>query len=202
MEQSSTLETRFSLVQDDIVHVECGPNTIRQDIEGVTFSLPLLVTGTQFLVREDRTNLDIANARLDDTRVAILPATTTEQFVQETFPAAELVPFDGPTGRSDAIKALSSGQVDAFASDGILSIAEVLRQNRSLKDYALLPGQPLTCEFYGLVLPDDDPNWQTLINDFITRTHDQRLQRYLPESTLAEQITTLDYCLNQQEIEQ
>ena len=202
VEQSSTLETRFSLIQDDIVHVECGPNTIRQDIEGVTFSLPLLITGTQFLVQEDGADLDVVNARLEETRVAILPATTNEQYVRETFPAAELIPFDGPTGRSDAIKALSNGQVDIFASDGVLSIAEVLRQNRSLKDYALVPEQPLTCEFYGLVLPDDDPDWQTLINQFITRTHDQRLQSYLPANTLTEQLTTLDYCLNRQEIEQ
>lgn len=41
--------------------------------------------------------------------------------ISATFPQAELVPFAGPTGRSEAVTALAAGEVDGFASDGILS---------------------------------------------------------------------------------
>ena len=198
IELSSDLTNRFSLVQDDIVHLECGPNTIRQDIDGVTFSLPLLVTGTQFLVRRDQVDLSNPNPRLANARVAILPETTTENYIRETFPQAELVPFTGTTGRSEAVKALAAGEVDVFASDGVLSISEVARQNRTLADYALFPERPLTCEFYGLLLPANDSDWQNLVNDFITDTHDERLNRQVPSRILEDQLSTLDYCLNRQ----
>ena len=197
VELSSTLENRFSLVQENIVHLECGPNTIRQDLENISFSQPLLVSGVQFLVKRDQIDQANPNPRLADIRVALLPGTTTEQFIQDTFPQAELVPFAGPTGRSEAVMALVKGEVDVFASDGILSISEALRQNLSLEEYVLQPEQPLTCEFYGLLLPADDPDWQTLINDFIARTHTERLSREVSRSLLAGQLDTLDYCLNQ-----
>ncbi|MDJ0707230.1 MAG: transporter substrate-binding domain-containing protein [Leptolyngbyaceae cyanobacterium MO_188.B28] len=198
VELPSTLANRFSLVQENIVHLECGPNTIRQDIEGVTFSLPLLVSGAQFLVKQERIDRENPNPRLADVRVAVLPETTTEEFIRETFPQAEVIPFAGPTGRHEAVTALATGQVDVLASDGILSMGELLRQNRPLADYALEPERPLTCEFYGLILPAGDPDWQDLVNTFISNTHSERLSRQEPNRLFADQITILDYCLNQQ----
>lgn len=197
VEISSTLDNRFSLVQDEAVHVECGPNTIRRDIEGVSFSSPLLVSGTQLLVTRGTLDSGESNPRLDDLRVAILPGTTTEQFIRETFPQANLVPFPGPTGRSEAISALGAGEVDVVASEGILSLSELLRQNLPVADYALVPERPLTCDFYGLALPNDDREWQTLINDFLESTHAERLGQEVPSALLEGQIETLDYCLNQ-----
>ena len=198
VELPSTLANRFSLVQENIAHLECGPNTIRQDIEGVAFSLPLLVSGAQFLVKQEQVDRDNPNARLANIRVAVLPETTTEEFVRETFPQADVIPFAGPTGRHEAVTALATGQVDVFASDGILSLGELLRQNQPLADYALEPERPLTCEFYGLVLPASDPDWQDLVNTFISNTHSERLSRQEPNSLFADQLTILDYCLNQQ----
>ncbi|MEO0769114.1 MAG: transporter substrate-binding domain-containing protein, partial [Cyanobacteria bacterium J06649_4] len=125
VEISSTLDNRISLVQDEVVHIECGPNTIRRDIEGVSFSSPLLVSGTQLLVTRGTLDSGENNPRLDDLRVAILPGTTTEQFMRETFPQANLVPFPGPTGRSESISALGAGEVDVVASEGILSLNEL-----------------------------------------------------------------------------
>ncbi|EDX83813.1 conserved hypothetical protein [Synechococcus sp. PCC 7335] len=193
---SSTLDSRFSLVQDETAHVECGPNTIREDIEGVNFSSPLAVSGTQFLVPRGTIDSEDANPRLDGLRVAVLSNTTTAQFVEETFPQANVVSFPGPIGRSEAISALGMGEVDVVASDGILSISELLRQNLSLADYAVVPERPLTCEFYGLALPNNDQEWQTMINNFLRDTHIERLEQEVPTPLLAGQIETLDYCLN------
>lgn len=196
VEFSSTLDNRFSLVQDEVVHVECGPNTIRNDIEGVAFSVPLLVSGTQFLVKRSQIDLNDPNARLAGVRVAILPNTTTEQFIDDTFPQANRVPFPGPSGRRDAVRALAAGDVDVFASDGILSISEALRQNLPIDNYVLVPEVPLTCEFYGLVLPENSPDWQRFVNDFLEETHTERLNREVPSALLEGQIETLDLCLN------
>lgn len=66
-----------------------------------------------------------------------------------------------------------------------------------MADYALLPERPLTCEFYGLIMPDDDSAWQTLINDFLEDTHTERLERELSGFSVERQVETLDYCLNQ-----
>ena len=137
VEISSSLDNRFSLVQDDVVHVECGPNTIRRDVEGVVFSSPLLVSGTQLLVTQGTLERCENIPRLDGLRVAILPGTTTEQSMRATFPQANLVPFPGPAGRSEAVSALGSGEVDIVASEGILSLSELLRQNLPVANYAL-----------------------------------------------------------------
>ncbi|MEL6223009.1 MAG: alpha/beta hydrolase [Cyanobacteria bacterium J06627_8] len=196
VEIASTLDTRFALIRDDVVHVECGPNKIRSEVEGVAFSQPLLITGTQFLVRQDSLNPTNPNARLNDVRVAILPQTTTEQYIQETFPQADLVPFPTPTGRSEAVNALVSGEIEVFADDGILSISEVSRQGLALDNFALVPERPLTCEFYGLVLPANDSEWQQIVNDFIDQTHNERLALHIPNDLLAGQLNLLDYCLN------
>ncbi len=48
IEIASNLENRFQLVQNGIVYLECGPNTIRDDIGGIAFSNPFFVTGTYF----------------------------------------------------------------------------------------------------------------------------------------------------------
>jgi hypothetical protein len=32
---------------------------------------------------------------------------------------------------------------------------------------SLIPERPLTCEFYGLALPDNDQDWQTMVNRYL-----------------------------------
>lgn len=54
----SNLDNRFQLVQDQTVQLECGPSTIVQDIEGVSFSAPFFYTGTQFLVTQEPVTCD------------------------------------------------------------------------------------------------------------------------------------------------
>ena len=89
----SNLKNRYQLVQQHRVHLECGPNTIRSDIEGVTFSQPFFATGTKFSLKSDRTN--------------------------------------------------------------------------QINHHSLLPQQPLTCDYYGMLLPQGDRTWQDTINSFL-----------------------------------
>ncbi|NEO67404.1 MAG: amino acid ABC transporter substrate-binding protein, partial [Moorea sp. SIO4G2] len=57
---------------------------------------------------------------------------------------------------------------DAFASDGMLLMAEALRQGLTFQDFTLIPDRPLSCDFYGIILPDQDIEWKTIIDKFIT----------------------------------
>jgi len=193
----STLENRFSLLQEDTVHLECGPNTIRQDLEGITFSSPIGVSGTRFLSQLQRQTEINPNLSLEGLKVGVLRNTTTEKFIQVNYPQAELVYFEGPQGRASAVKAVSQGHIDTFASDSILSLAEVTRQNLSLDNYVLQPRRPLTCNFYGLILPNDDPQWRATINEFIAESSVQQKNRekWL-NSILYAELNDLQYCFN------
>ena len=195
-ELPSTLENRFSLIQEDTVHLECGPNTIRQDLEGITFSNPIWVSGTRFLSQTDRQNEINPHLSLEGVRVGVLKNTTTEQFIQTNYPQAELIYFEGSQGRAEAIEAVAEGRVDTFASDSILSLAEVAQQNLPLNNYTLQPKLPLTCDFYGLILPNDDPQWRTTVNQFLVEPSAQQVRKKWFNQMFPSQLNDLEYCLN------
>ena len=197
VELPSTLENRFSLIQEDTVHLECGPNTIRQDIEGITFSEAIWATGTRFLSQQERQREINPNLSLAGLQVGILKNTTSEQFVETNYPQAELVYFEGPQGRAEAIKAVAEGRIDTFASDSILSLAEVTQQNLPLSNYTLQPKLPLTCDFYGLILPNDDPQWRTTVNQFMAESPAKKVgEKWLNPIFSSSELNDLEYCLN------
>jgi polar amino acid transport system substrate-binding protein len=165
----STLFNRFELVSDRIVDLECGPNTIREtpDYE-VQFSSPFFLTGTQLLINSENEKLVNLNSSLENINIGVLKNTSNEQLISQKYPLANLVRFEGVTGRYRGIQALQGGKIEAFASDGILLVGEALIQRLRLgKDYTLVPKNPLDCEQYGLILPNNDPEWLSLIDSVI-----------------------------------
>ncbi|HHP7232757.1 MAG TPA: alpha/beta fold hydrolase, partial [Xenococcaceae cyanobacterium] len=162
----STAENRFELVQNKVA-LECGPNTITETATDISFSNPFFLSGIHFLVpQENSSNFD-PESSLKNLRIGVLEATATEQYIQQTYPEAEIVFFAGKTGRTGGIEALINGAIDTFASDGILLSAEVARQNLNSDRYRLIPEAPLTCNFYGLILPSGDREWQKIVNNFL-----------------------------------
>ena len=196
VELPSTLENRFSLVQQDTVHLECGPNTIRQDVEGIAFSRSIWATGTRFLSKKERQAKINPNLPLDGLQVGVLKNTTTEEFVQINYPQAEIIYFGGLQGTEEAIKAVAEGSIDTFASDSILSLEEIARQNLPVNNYVLQPKLPLTCDFYGLILPNNDPEWQTTVNEFIAKSSAQQVTNQWFGEMLTSELNDLEYCLN------
>ena len=162
----STPSNRFSLVANNIIDLECGPNTIRDDApEGTNFSTGFFVTGTQFLVQKDRKinpNRDLNGAVL-----GVVANTTTSQYIRERYPDAEVVSYRGITARNRGIQAVAQGKIDAMISDGILLRAEAQRQRLSSIAYPLVPDLPLTCDRYGMIIQAEDPEWQNLVNSVI-----------------------------------
>ena len=193
---SSTLNNRFELVRQNAVHLECGPNTIRRNVGGVTFSDPFFISGTRFLVPNDIVSQIDFNNGLQGITTGLLKESTTEQFVQQTYPQAELVYFEGAKGRIQGVKSLVNGNLDAFISDGVLLSGEIARQNLASESYQLIPEKPLTCDFYGFILPKGDSAWRSTVNAFIRnekgiKVRDKWLGEYLPQS-----VADIDYCLN------
>lgn len=74
----STLANRLDLVAAETVHFECGPNTIRNDLDIVSFSTPFFITGTHFLVPEAKVNLINPNYDLSGVKIGVLRDTTNE----------------------------------------------------------------------------------------------------------------------------
>lgn len=165
----STVYNRFGLVQDRVIDLECGPNTIRPELEQkVNFSTPFLVTGVQFLIRkEDQSKFNFRGS-LENFTIGVLRGTSTEEFIKDRYPLATIQQFQGATGRRRGIQALQRKAIDAFVSDGILLLGEATVLGLSLEeDYLLVPQRPLTCEYYGFILPNNDEQWQNFINETI-----------------------------------
>jgi predicted dienelactone hydrolase len=196
VELPSTLEDRFDLVRDGNVYLECGPNTVREGVEGIVFSDIIFATGSHLLTTAtNAANVNPARG-LDGLDIGVLANSTNEIFLAEQHPEANAVRFEGPTGRVDAIMAVNQGDIDAFLGDDVLTIAEVLQKNRPVDNLTLVPELPLTCEFYGLALPNDDSEWVNTVNGFLeTKAGEQDWQAELGQFT-SYALDTLSYCLN------
>jgi polar amino acid transport system substrate-binding protein len=162
----STLTNRFDLVGEKVIYLECGPNTIsRQTNQNIQFSKPFFITGLQFLIRAEDNKRINPNGNLANIRIGILRATATQSLISKKYPGATIQEFQGATGRRRGVQALSQRKIDAFASDSILLYGETSRQGAAVgRDYLLVSEQPLSCVYYGLILPTNDPQWQALIN--------------------------------------
>lgn len=191
----SDLENRFTLVQQDVVQVECGPNTIRPDVDGVLFSQPFFYTGTR-LLREGEAS-PFENRTLAGLDIGLLPETTTDRFIRRAYPRANPVPFPGVTGRTDAVQAVAAGELDAFASDEVLLLGELARLNLPAEDFTLFPNAPLTCDGYGLILPGGDTEWQSTVSAFLRDQAGRDIQRIWFSDFLPSTLETLAFCLGQ-----
>ncbi|WP_049802664.1 amino acid ABC transporter substrate-binding protein [Gloeothece verrucosa] len=175
----STLYNRFDLVKDGLVDLECGPNTIRQASDlAIAFSDPFFITGTQFIIKTDQENKFNTDGSLADLTLGVLRNTTTQEFIRNRYPQAKIQVFQGITGRLRGIQAVQSGKIDAFASDGILLLGEATLQGLSIPEqYQLVPQRPLDCQYYGLILPKNDPRWRELVNSVISNVELRQILR-------------------------
>ena len=194
--QPSHLSNRFDLIKQETVHLECGPNSIVGDREGVVFSDPFFSSGTGFLVDKDNSNNLDLNSQLEGTRLGVLGKTTTQEFLLQNYPDAEIVTFDSANGKKKGIQALDSGELDAMVSDRVLLSGEIDRQGLDRDQYQTIPEHPLTCDYYGLILPKGDPKWRNLVSTFIRDRAAKQRDRWLNEY-YQNAIADLDYCQNQ-----
>lgn len=192
----STLGDRLDLVRESQVYLECGPNTVREGVEGMAFSSLIFASGTHFLTTPEQAPGVNPVLSLQGVNVGVLANSTNETFLQERYPAANLRRFDGPTGRADAIQAVSGSQLNAFFGDDVLLLGELVRSGLPVAEFSLVPDLPLTCEYYSLALPSDDPTWAATVNGFLrSEAGDRTRDTWLGDFSL-HALNTLNHCLN------
>ena len=192
----STLSTRFDLVEQGVVHLECGPNSIVSNREEIVFSDPFFVSGTRFLVNNNRELQLDPNSSLEGIKIGVSGSTTTAKFLEQKYPDANIIVFKNENTTSRGIKAVKNGDIDAFFSDGVLLTGEIDSQGWDRKNYQIIPENPLTCDYYGLILPQGDQQWQNIVNLFLRdRTADKVFDRWLI-NYYDQTVADLDYCQN------
>lgn len=195
----SDLSNRFELVEQEQAHLECGPNSIASEREGIIFSDPFFSSGTRFLVTQNNPNHLVLENQLKGIKLGVWSQTTTQEFLQQNYPDAEIVTFDSKQGRAKGIQAVTDGDVDALVSDRVLLTGEIDRQGLNPENYQTIPEHPLTCDYYGLILPSGDSQWRNTVNTFIRdrtskQVFDKWLSDYYPQA-----VSDLDYCQNRRE---
>lgn len=211
IELPSNVDNRFELVKNHTVALECGPNTIRKDIEGITFSDYFFLTGAQFFVKSHEISEIEAKLQSQDLSIGVIPNTTTEKLIEERYPKATIKYFSSPTATEQGITAVIEDEIDTFANDGILLLGESIRGNLEPEQYTLVPKLPLSCEFYGLILPENNSKWQDMVNSFLAQRRSQKdtldsvalsegsvldLEQPQFNNVLANELSNLEYCFD------
>ncbi len=190
----SNLNNRFDLVADGQVHLECGANTITEDVTKVNFSLPFFVTGTYFLIPKTAINQFNPNQSLAQSKIGVLKDSITASFLDQKYPQAQPVYFEGVEAIETAIQALENQEINAIIDDGVL-LQNKLANDNSLSDkYRVVPQLPLRCDFYGLLLPKDDTEWENLVNKFMDNS--SLIEDYFPGEISEKLAEASNYCLN------
>ncbi|MFB6275463.1 MAG: amino acid ABC transporter substrate-binding protein [Halothece sp.] len=191
----STASDRFRLVEDETIHIECGPNTIRKNIgnSAVRFSEPFFVTGTQFLILESNRNRVDLDSSLQGIRIAVLRGTRTEKLVQNRYPQASIIKLQGSTGRLRGVQGVLQGRFNTFISDGILLLGQAELLDVRNTNYALIPEVPLSCDRYGMILPDDS-QWKSIVNSTIYSEQGHKIWKSWFEVILSKVEKTMETC--------
>ncbi len=192
----SSLSNRFELVEQQTVHLECGPNSIVRNKQGIAFSDPFFSSGTRFLVSDRKASIFNFNSSLQGLKLGVLGATTNKQFLEQNYPDAEIVAFESEDGRKKGVEAVTNGNLDAFVSDTVLLTGELNHQGLEPDNYQTIPKNPLTCDYYGLILPQNDPQWRSTINTFIRDRAAKEVFDTWFVNYYSQAIADLDYCQN------
>ncbi|MGK7936879.1 MAG: amino acid ABC transporter substrate-binding protein [Xenococcaceae cyanobacterium] len=192
----STLSDRFALVDNRVAHLECGPNTIKSNLSygGVEFSQPFFIAGTVFLIRKEDTERINLNSSLENITIGLLRGTTTAEFIAQKYPLATIKNFQGVIGRRRGVQAVGQGKIDAFVSDDVLLLGEIIIQNLSLEEYNLIPRFPLTCDYYGLIIPKNDVQWRDLVNSVIDTQETEKVFTEWFGPFLSNLQKTIEFC--------
>ena len=160
------IQNSLDHVRDGEVDISCGPISFTWNRERyIDFSLSYFVTGTQLLVKKG-TKIDSLE-ELRPKRIGVEENTTNEAILKVLDPNLKLVAVMGET---DGFAKLERGEIDVYASDGIL--LEAVRRSAANPDaWEIIPSDDtlINRESYACMLPEDDSSWQDLVNYSILR---------------------------------
>ncbi len=156
-------DERLPKIIDGSIDIVCDASSFTWERDQqIDFSLSYGITGTRLLVKKG------SNLWEPDTlvgkKVAALPKTTNELSIREGQPKAEIVLVQD---REEAYAALKSGEVDAFASDGIL-LEGWLQTVNNPEDFQIM-SYPYSKEGIACMVPEDNSDFLDAVNYSLMR---------------------------------
>ena len=164
-----TSDERISAIVSGKIDIECGSTTVtlsRQ--EHVDFTLPTFVTGGSVLSLADNGIKGMSD--LSGKKIGVVKNTTTieqlRDYLQQNLIDAEVVTV---ADRREGMNQLNLGNVDAFASDQIVLIGQIIEAVFP-KRYSLMD-ETFSYEPYGLVVRRNDADFRLVANKAITQLY-------------------------------
>ena len=162
-------EERISAVASGKVHILCGSTTITLSrLEQVDFSLPIFVTGGSVLSLAESGIKELSN--LSGKTVGVVKGTTTvaqlKNHLEQDLIDAEVVVV---SDREKGMDLLNRGEIDAYASDQIVLIGQVIESGSP--DRYSMAVETFSYEPYGLVLRRDDADFRLVANKAISQIY-------------------------------
>jgi len=156
--KESTPPTRIPLLSSNAVDLIAGTMTdTPQRRETVDFSVTFFLTGAQFLVKKGSPIKGIND--IAGKRIAAQQGSTNAKIIREKVPTAILREFpDQPA----AFQALTQGQVDAYANDGI-QLYGLKYKAPSPNDFEVV-GDFFSEEPYGMAMRKGDPEFKQAVD--------------------------------------
>ena len=164
-----TSEDRIDAIINNRADIECGATTITLSrAEKVDFTLMTFVTGGGFLTLANSGIDSLAN--LAGKSVAVVTGTTSQtalqKYLQKNLIDAKVVMV---ADRSQGMKQLQAKKVDAFASDQVVLIGEILTSSDP-RAYSL-GGDLFSFEPYALVVRRNDADFRLVANRAIAQLY-------------------------------
>ena len=164
-----TSEDRIDAIINNRADIECGATTVTLSrSEKVDFTLMTFVTGGGLLTLAN-SGID-SLASLAGKSVAVVTGTTSQtalqQYLQKTLIDAKVVVV---ADRSEGMKQLQARKVDAFASDQIVLIGEILSASDP-RAYSL-GGDLFSFEPYALVVRRNDADFRLVADRAIAQVY-------------------------------
>ena len=164
-----TSNERISAIVSGKIDIECGSSTVTLTrMEQVDFTLPTFVTGGSVLALAESGIKSMTD--LSGKKVAVVKGTTTVEqlrnYLQEVLIDAEVVTV---ADRSAGMAQLNKGDVDAFASDQIVLIGQIIEAPFPRRYW--LMDDTFSYEPYGFVVRRNDADFRLVANKAITQLY-------------------------------
>jgi ABC-type amino acid transport substrate-binding protein len=162
-------DERISAIVSGKIDIECGSSTVTLTrMEKVDFTLPTFVTGGSVLTLAESGIKGMTD--LSGKKVAVVQGTTTvdqlRNYLQEALIDARVVTV---ADRSAGMAQLNKGDVDAFASDQIVLIGQIIEAPFPRRYW--LMDSTFSYEPYGFVVRRNDADFRLVANKAITQLY-------------------------------
>ncbi len=162
-----TAEDRFKAIESGRIDILCGATTkTLSRAERVGFTQLTFVTGASLLSLNTSKVFDIS--ALEGKRVAVVNNTTTIEALERVLGNrnidAEIVPV---SSAMVGMAALDNGEVDAFSSDQIVLIGQVIA--RKEKDRYFVSKELFSFEPFALAIPRGDADFRLVADSALSR---------------------------------